>query len=175
MLIVDASSRKTMKKPLPVDEVTAVLLKKHPVWEFVPESVYRDETYVKPVDRLPVRTLRNRLVATRVTLANGESVLALLGNIDLRDPHPTEHFLTLSVFNDAGKRFHLARYHDADFKTRGPKQLAKFLGLTTSETFPISYDISSVARGSKSCSRGAILATPTSRLTRKQLIELALR
>lgn len=164
-----------MKKLIPVDRLTPAMLKKHPVWEFAPESDDRDETYVMAVDRLPVRTLRNRLVATNVTLASGQSVLALLGNIDLRDPSSNAHFLTLAVYNGSGRRFELARYHDVDFRTRGPRKLAEFLRLKVSDVFPISYDISSMARGVELCRKSVIEEKPSERLTHKQLMALALQ
>lgn len=164
-----------MKKSIPVDKITPAMLKRHPVWEFMPESDDRDETVVATVEQLPVRTLKNRLVATHVALNNGQTVLALLGNIDLRDPGSNEHFLTVAVFDSKGRRFDLARYHDVDFRTRGPKQLAEFLRLEVSDVFPMSYDISSVARGIEACRKGAIIAKPSKRLTRKQLIVLALQ
>jgi hypothetical protein len=163
-----------MKKPVRVDALTPAMLKKHPIWEFLPESADRDEAFVTVVERLPVRTLSNRLVATDLTLNNGKIVLALLGNIDLRDPDSNDHFLTVAVFDGRGRRFDLARYHDVDFKTRGPKQLASFLRLKVSEVFPMSYDVTPVARGAESCRKGTVRGKVSKRLSHQQLIALAL-
>lgn len=163
-----------MNRTVPVDTLTPALLKKHPVWEFMPESSDRDETWVKPVARLPVRTLDNRVIATGLTLANGKIVLGLLGNVDLRDPEQNEHLLTLAVFNGKGKLFHLARYHDVDHRHRGPKQLAEFLRLEVTDVFPISYDLAPVARGVESCRRAVIPAKPRKRLSKVQLMDLIL-
>jgi len=157
----------------PIDSVSYDAFKKGGVWEFLPESQDRDETWIRPVPRVPVKDLSGRLVATEVVLANGRKELALLGNVDLENPKQNEHFLTISIVYPSGSRFHLARYHDPTYKKEGPGGLAKFLGLKTDEVFPIHYDISSMARGLSVCVSGTIRQKPRAQLSRAELIALA--
>jgi hypothetical protein len=67
----------------------------------------------------------------------------------------------------------MARYHDFDAKTHGPRSLAKFLRLPLSSVFPISYDISAHCVGDRVALVGTIEARPKERLTRAQIIALA--
>jgi hypothetical protein len=149
----------------------------HRVWEFVDdmEAELPDETYMRPVEELPVDSLSGRLASAHLTLANGHRVLALLGNIDLADPVSTEHFLTISVFSPSGGRFDIARYHDVDYDRRGPVGLAAFLGLPLEAVFPIRYDITDIALGHPDCLSRSVPAVPASRLTQEGLIGLALK
>lgn len=156
-----------------IESVSYDALRTGRVWEFLPESEDRDETWIQPVRDIPVTDLSGRLVATEILLANGQKKLALIGNIDLRDPSKNDHFLMLSIVLPTGLRFHLARYHDPTYEAEGPSGLAAFLGLKMGEVFPINYDISSVAKGVSACIKGSILAEPTSRLSRAELIALA--
>jgi hypothetical protein len=163
-----------MNAPIhPIGELPYAALVEYPVWEFMPESADRDETWVRPVPRLPVRSLSGRVVATQVLLANGQSVLALIGNLELEDPAQNDHFLSLSIVKPNGERFHLARYHDTTYKREGPKALAQFLGLSLKEVFPIEYDISSVAKGAAASVKGVFSLKPRARLSRAELIALA--
>src|SRR6266436_1208788 len=90
----------------------------HPVWEFANDREIVDDTMVRPVDVIPVSSLANRIVGTRVRLASGRIVWAMLGNIDLESSDRTQHFRTISIFQDA-QWFFLARYHDHDYEERG--------------------------------------------------------
>lgn len=163
---------KTSSQPL--ERVSPAELAECPVWEFLPESAHRDETWVQPVRRLPVSSLAGRLVACQVRLANGQSELAILGHVEVDDPKQTEHFLTLSIVRQNGESFDLARYHDAHHERLGPLVLAHFLGLRVSEVFPIEYDISAVATGAAESLRGVIRQQPRVRLSGDELIALAL-
>jgi hypothetical protein len=99
-------------------------------------------------------------------------VWSFLGNIDTSNPRLTEHFLTISIeFN--GKWFHLARYHDYDFADRSPAKLATFLGKEVDSVFPISYDIRSFAEGEPYALTGTIEKEPQERLTRAEIIAMA--
>jgi hypothetical protein len=145
----------------------------HRVWEYA--GVARTEPdFVRPVIHLPVDSLARRLVLTPITLANGDSCLGLLSNIDLADPAKTEHFLCVSIFNNSGGRFDLARYFDADYSRRDPPRLAQFLGLLQTEVFPMQYDISDVAVGHPDSLKRQIADAPTSRLSLEDLIDLTL-
>lgn len=149
----------------------------HPVWEYADEmeSQMPDETYMRPVERLPVGSLANRLVGVQLTLFNAQMIFGILGNIELTDPLSTEHFLTVSVFRSDGERFDLARYHDVDHSRRDEAALAAFLGLLAPAVFPMQYDITGIAVGHPDCLRRRILATPLSRLSKEDLISMALR
>ena len=163
-----------MKEKKPISELTPADLEAHPVWEFIPESHDRDETWVVPVHRLPVRHLDGRIVATRLRLACGETAAGIIGNVSLDSPRSTEHFLTVTVFRGDGRSFDLARYHDGDRSQRGPSALAEFLAVTVADVFPITYDISAVAQGAAEVLRGRIQAEPCERLSKDELIDLAL-
>jgi len=149
----------------------------HRVWEFADdiEAELPDETYMRPVEELPVDSLSGRLASAYLTLANGDRLLAVLSNIDLGDPVSTEHFLALTAFSRSGERFDLARYHDVDYERRGPAALAAFLGLPLDAVFPMRYDVSDVAVGHRDCLCRSIPAVPASRLSREELIGLALK
>jgi hypothetical protein len=156
----------------PVHALTVADLEAHPVWRYLPENDERDETFVRPVKRIPVSSLAGKIVGTQVLLANGQRIWAIISNVDHTNARLTQHFLTLSVERN-GSWFFLARYHDFDRAKRGPKALAKLLGLSVAEVFPITYDIRSYAKGSSAALSGEITKTPKERLTRSQVIGLA--
>ena len=112
-------------------------------------------------------------MASPIRLANGTVLTGVLGNLELDDPHSTQHFLTLSVFRPDGAQFDLARYHDVDASEHGPAALAAFLGLPLEAVFPITYDVSSIVASPPDALRGTIPAEPRERLTKPQLIALA--
>jgi hypothetical protein len=148
-------------------------LAEHPVWEMI-ETPASSDVQVRPVKQVPVRTLKNRLVGTRLRLADGTRVWALLGNISPGNPRSTNHFLTASVHHQ-GKWFDLARYHDVDFARRDGKALAAFLGKAPHEVFPIQYDIRDFVVGSGASLAGQIDSAPAERLTQDDLIRLSLQ
>lgn len=154
-----------------IEKLTAHDLRAFPVWQYVNQDGL-GETAVRPVKTIPVKTLNNRVVGTEVKLANGTTRWALVGNIDLKNVRLTEHFLSLSLF-DRGRWLPLARYHDADAKERGPNSLARSLELPVEAVFPINYDISRYCVGVRDVVVGSILSEPRERLTRAQVIALA--
>ena len=168
--------RRQSKKP--VDQLTADDLLAFPVWEYVNDDSLRhgdqDETWVRPVSGLPIDTAENRVIGTRVRLANGSSQVALLGNVDLASREKTTHFLVISFLGANGLGFDLARYHDVDASRRSPEALAEFLKLRVEDVFPIEYDFSELVLADGQVARGLIDARPSVTLTRKQLIALAL-
>jgi len=129
---------------------------------------------VRPVKGFPVKNLDGRLIGTKVQLANGREVWALVGNVDAQRPTQNEHFLTLSI-EHAGKWFDLARYHDIDFANRGPAALSKFLGLQVDEVFPISVDLRPFAEGIPAALANVIGKEPRERLSEAELIALSLQ
>lgn len=158
-------------------DITPADLRRHPVWEFAndDEASTPDETWLRPCDDLPIDNFGNRIVGTMATLANGKRLPIVLQNVDLQSPYRTEHFVTLTVFNRAGKSFPLARYHDIHIDTYGPDQLAAFLGLPVNDVFPISYDISDLAIGDYDATHREIHIRPKRLLSHSEIIDLALR
>jgi hypothetical protein len=130
-----------------------------------------DDTELRPVKRLPVSRLTCRIVRTRVRLANGNYIPALISNLDTEDARMNEHFATLSI-ERKGTWFELARYHDVDYRQRGPNALARFLGLPVNEVFPISYDVGKYVVGDAAALKGTALKKPRTRLTRAKLIAM---
>jgi hypothetical protein len=159
-------------RPIPVETLRIPDLRAYPVWQFSSE-VHGDETMVQPLGELPVSSLAGRLVAAEVMLANGSTVWALIGNIDTHDARSTEHFLTASIEHE-GRWFSLARYHDVDWKENGPDALASFLKLPPEEVFPIMYDVRNYASGHKDALRGQIRSEPRARLSRAEIIAMAI-
>lgn len=161
----------TRNKSKPASAIRIKDLEKNPVWKFINDD--RDaEMHVQPVKRLPVVSLKGKLIGTVVSLANRAQVWALIGNLDATNAKLNEFFVTLS-FEKNGKWFHLARYHDPDYRKRGPGALAKFLGLSVPEVFPVSYDTRHLVKGKPAHLKGTVLREPRVRLTRKKIIALA--
>jgi hypothetical protein len=159
-----------------ISDLTVADLAIHPVWEFVchrSSGAEEEDTLMAPVEAIPVETLNNRIVGTRLVLHNGTTCWAILGNIHLKNKLSTQHFMTVSIESN-GQWFDLARYHDVDFHRRGPQQLAAFLKLRESDVFPIKYDISAIAEGPPDITTGEILPTVREVLSPEALIELAL-
>lgn len=153
-------------------QLTSADLREHPVWRFT-GSDEPSETSVRPVWKLPVKSLVGSLVGCEVRLAGGKKMMALLGNLDVEQARLTEHFLTLSVYREDGEIFDLARYHDPDSSERGPDAMAAFLGMRKEEIFPIAWDVRHLVVGGPGALSGLIEATPRERLTRAQIIALA--
>jgi len=154
-----------------VDALTEEDLRLHAVWQYAHDPS-ADETSVRPVKRLPVSNLTGKVVGTEVSLANGQKAWALVGNVDATNPRLTQNFLTLSIKRGA-EWFHLARYHDFDYDQRGPEKLAGFLGLAVDDIYPISYDLRPYAKGDAAALCGKILKEPAERLTRAEIIAMA--
>ena len=127
---------------------------------------------MRPVKTTPVKSLTGRVVGTQVRLANGSAMWALLGNVDATNPRLTQHFLMLSVFAD-GRWFTMARYFDFESDVRGPHGLSAFLRLPIESVFPISYDIGGYGVGQRAALVGTIETEPRERLTRAEIIALA--
>lgn len=154
-----------------VSDLSAADLVARPVWKYSREDD-EGEPMVRPVARLPVPSLAGKLVGTKVRLGNGTEVWALIGNIDSQNRRLNQHFVTVSIERD-GRWFHLARYHDYDYVERGPEQLAAFLGTDVDAVFPIEYDVTPYAVGDAEALTGVIGKEPEERLTRAQIIALA--
>lgn len=155
-----------------VSQLTPSDFRDHPVWRFT-RSDTPSETAVVPVKRLPARSVAAAIVGCEVEFASGKRAMAFFGNLAPENPRLTEHFLTLSVFRDDGAVFHMARYNDYDAGERGPKALAKFLKMKEAEVFPIAWDVRPLVSGDSEALHGKIEASPKERLTRAQVIALA--
>jgi hypothetical protein len=83
----------------PAEALIVADFKAHPVWEFLNDDEI-GETMVRPVEKLPVETLDDRIVGTQVRLANGLEVWGLFGNFDVKNPRLTQHILALSIERD---------------------------------------------------------------------------
>ena len=155
----------------PIEQLQVADLRSHPIWQYVNTDA-AGETNVQPVRRIPVESLTGKLVAVQVCLANGNLFWGLIGNLDPKHPQLSQHFLTLSV-EYSGKWFALSRYHDPDYTTNGPSALTRFLGLDIDQVFPISYDVTRYVKGDPSALSGKIFKEPRERLTRAQIIAMA--
>jgi hypothetical protein len=142
-----------------------------PVWEFTNEDTAETDTMVRPVLDLPVVNLDFRIVGTRVCLANGQVFWAMLDGIDPESAFRTRHFLSIALYR--GRWFHLARYHDAGLEQFGPPALARFLGLSVEDIFPIAYDIRTLCIGDSNALHGTIESDPVEKLRDDELIRMA--
>ncbi len=164
-----------MKTSKPISKLTIEDCIDFPIWEFTnQDDVDDDETWVMPVRKLPVTSLSNRLVVTKVCLNNGDKIWCVLSNVTLNSLVHTKHFITIWVFYQ-NNWFELARYHDVDYGRRGPDALASFMGLSVDEVFPISYNISNLAVGIPDVVRGIIPVDVPGKLSDSELIDMAVR
>jgi hypothetical protein len=157
-----------------VEALTVADLEHFPVWQYTNDDEKFAGMGVRPIKKTPVKNLDGCIVGTKIHLANGAFVWALIGNVDSDNPRRTQHFLTLSVCRD-GRWFTMARYHDFDSNERGPQALADFLELRVDQVFPISYDISPFCIGESAALIGTIEEEPREKLTDAQIIALAVR
>jgi hypothetical protein len=155
----------------PIEWLKVADLEANPVWQYTSDDRTGD-TLVRPIKRVPVKSLTGKVIGTQVRFANGRQAWALIGNVDPQNPRLTEHFLTVSIERD-GKWFALARYHDFDYADRGPEALARFLGLPIDEVFPISFDLRQYAQGDPAALAGSVPKEPRERLSRAEIIALA--
>lgn len=153
-----------------VDSLKVADLQAYPVWQYTNREG-GDETFVRPVMRVPIANLAGKVIGTQVVLANGRRVWVLIGNVDPTNARLTEHFITLSVERD-GRWFTLSRYHDFDYAENGPEALSRFLGLPIDDVFPIAYDIQEYAKGDAAALAGQIRKEPRERLSRAEIIAI---
>ena len=158
-------------KPKLIQSLTVADLAADPVWQFTNRD-RAGEMLVRAVKKIPVKSLTGKVIGAQVRLANGTQTWALIGNIDTGNRRLTEHFLTLSI-ERAGTWFALARYHDFDYMDRGPEALSDFLGLPVDQIFPISFDVQPYAQGDPAALTGSIGKEPRERLSRAEIIAMA--
>lgn len=162
----------SMKDSKRVSALSVVDLGKCPVWKFA-QSDDDGEPLVLPVSKVPVSSLAGKLIGTKVRLGNGTEAWAVIGNVDGNNRRLNQHFVAISIERE-GHWFHLARYHDREYGDYGPEQLSRFLNLSVDDVFPISYDLRAYAVGDPDALRGTIPREPLERLTRAQVIALAI-
>lgn len=155
----------------PVDSLRVLDLKVYLVWQHANREG-SDGTAVRPVKQVSVTNLSGKIVGTQMLLANGDHVWALIGNIDASSARLTEHFLSISVERN-GRWFTLYRYHDFDYAENGPEALARFLGAQVDDVFPIAYDIRQYAKGDAAALSGQIRKEPRERLSRAEIVVMA--
>jgi hypothetical protein len=126
-----------------------------PVWEFALDMEDVDDLAMRPVAKLPVDDLANRLVGTKVHLANGDHLWASLSNIKLDDSAKTRRILAAAFYLN-GEWIYLARPQDPNQENYGPAALARKIGLPVDQVFPISYDVSKCCIGDENAIRGLI-------------------
>ena len=160
-----------MPKPIYSLQVTDFM--KNAVWRFT-DSDEPDETYVSRVRKFPLAECDGCIIGTEIELSNGDKLVGFVGNLNPKSPSKNEHFLTLSVFREDGTLFHLARYHDTEYKKHGPEKLAKFLGLRVADIFPTSFTIPRTILGTRGDYRGILNREPSKKLTSEELIDLSL-
>jgi hypothetical protein len=157
--------------PKSIDLLTACDPAASPVWEYTNRGGESD-LFVVAITAIPVKNLNGKVIGSQVRLANGLKQWSLIGNVDTTNPRFTEHWLTLSV-ERYGKWFHLARYHDHDYAERGPEALSRFLGLKVDDVFPIVYDLRVYVEGDLAELAGAVRREPRQKLSRAEVIALA--
>ena len=154
-----------------IDSLSVELLRVNPVWRYI--SMRRGMgTELKPVINLPCKTLAGKVAGIQLGLPDGTKLWGVVGNFDVINPKMNEHFATLSIESN-GRWFHLARYHDFDFEKRGPDALASFLGIPVNCVFPLTYDLSGLVVGPRENLNGAVQRDPQPRLSRAEIIAMA--
>lgn len=158
-----------MKIAKSFSDITLNDIKRYPIWEYIyDDELYPDETWIRPVKHIPVKSLDNCIIGLQVKIANGEYFWAILEQIDLQDSRMTQQFLSINIYFHS-KWIPLARYFDLNFDRFGPRQVAECLGLPIDDVFPIDYDFSHLVDCLDCITKGQILKEPTERLSHEDL------
>jgi hypothetical protein len=131
----------------------------------------RDETSIRPATRSSLKSIEGKIVACSFRLNNGAELVGVMSNLT-NNVSRNAHLANAALLIE-GKWFFLARYHDAEFKTHGPAVVALRLKLPLGKIFPITYEVLHRFNPPSAAQRGVIHAKPKNKLTRKQIIELA--
>lgn len=162
-------SKKNIK---PMENLQIGDFEKHPVWEYINDDEL-GESMAKPVVQIPVNNMSGRVCGTKVKMANGNTIWAALSNLSVDNEFRNKYLLSVSLFV-GNQIFHLARYHDVEYDRCGPNALSKLLGFQVKEVFPISYNLRGVVHnGSGDPVKGQVLDAPVHRLSRIEIIDLA--
>jgi hypothetical protein len=168
-------SPRTRPTGRPLADLCSADLDACPVWQYsLRDSRDPSDPLLVPVNRIPSRNPLGKLFAVELALRGGQRVWGLVGGVNARDARLTQHMATLALHRNS-KWFLLARYHDPDYSTRGPAQLADFLGIPVEDVFPIAFDVAHLVEGSPEALRGTVERDPVGRLDEAGLIDLVLR
>ncbi len=132
-----------MIEPRPVKSLRPSDAESFSVWRFIQFEMLSeniDETFILPVTPVPVTTLNNCIVLTKVKFANGDEFYAIIGNIYIESEKKTNILIFISIFNDV-VWVDLSRSIDPDYNENGPIALARKLNLPVDSIFPIHYDL----------------------------------
>ena len=166
-----------MPEAKPTHKITPSDLERYPVWVFdlANEGLPgRDETWMVPVENLPVSSLECCGCLANATLACGRKVIASLWNIHLESLSETQQFGRISLWLDDRWWQLSERSFISDsrtLETHLPIDLASKLGLELQAVFPISYDISEHVNGPPEITRGKITGVPLA-LSRDEMREI---
>ena len=157
------------------NQIGPKILAECPVWEFVNDDEHPlGETAMRPVHERPVRSFDGRIFGTRVELADGSMIWAMISDLGFGPQKYRHHFRSLTVFAK-GKRFHLANYFQIWYRQEGPVALAAFLGKPTQAVFPISYDFTALAEGPADVVRGTFDEKISDPIPRAKLMEIIVK
>jgi hypothetical protein len=135
-----------------VTEISTTDLAEHPIWEYC-DSTNEDGYALVPLTDLPVDSLDQRIVGTRVTLGNGTMLWAVLSGGDLSLPTFVEEDSGLILYVD-DERVSLGSAWERELPGYGAGDLCRKLGLTMEEVFPITFDVSHLVTGDRPALRG---------------------
>ena len=117
----------------------------YPVWEFAPEVQGIDECSMIPVIQLPVENLDQRCVGTRVRLADGSTVWAVIYDLWPSTLDGTIESQTFQFINGEST----CNWPEMEFQpaTMNSVALAHFFARSVEEFFPFAYDVSRYVAG----------------------------
>jgi hypothetical protein len=151
-----------------ISDIIVSDIKRYPIWEYFYDDIRcYDESWVRPVEKIPVDALDNRIIGIQVRLANDEYHWAIIEDIYLENEILTRHLISLDIFYH-DKWFPLST-HGIDYHRYGPQQFADFLGLPMDKVFPISYDFTNLVSYSNSQTIGKIQKEPIERLSHDEI------
>jgi hypothetical protein len=154
---------------IPLRKLTLSLVRQTPIWHSTPSK--DGDLWVKPELRSQLSSLKNCLIATDTTMADGSCITALIENIHVENLNLTKHYLQ-AHFRIDGRWWCMARYHDLDYDQKGASGLAMRLGKSIEQVFPLTYDIQEFCTVESEALCGAISANPINRLTRKEIMRM---
>jgi hypothetical protein len=131
----------------------------------------RDETGIRPATRSSLKNIEGKIVACTFRLKNGIEFVGVMFNLT-DDVDLNAHLANAALLID-GRWFFLARYHDAELETHGPAALAARVKQPIGNVFPIAYEVLHQFNPPSPAQRGELLAKPKKKLTRVQIIALA--
>jgi hypothetical protein len=142
-----------------VGDLTPADFMKYSVWAYGTDQEHQggSECDVRPVRRLPVRHLVERVVGTQVSLGDGRRLWALLSGIDLQDEAYTDAAIQITLFSE-GSRLHIVRLGQPACGGLSPDQAASRLGLSASVMFPIHYSLRGICLGGETVLQRSIAA-----------------